>query len=144
MGVLYSGTMLQSQQEKQSGSDYSRINYHPAMMTIPPDIIVSTNNKNKNNNNNNNHIVRARPAIGVKPVPPPKPFPRPPPSVRPTLPPRPASSSISSSSNYVINSQQQQRRRPLTCVNDMAQNPLYMCRFCPPFFNVNKKLVSKF
>ena len=55
--------------------------------------------------------TRPRPS-GVKPVPPPKPFPRPP-SVRPpALPP-----------SHVVN-----RRRPLTCVNDMAQNPLYMCR----------------
>ena len=56
-------------------------------------------------------VSRPRPS-GVKPVPPPKPFPRPP-SVRPpALPP-----------SHVVN-----RRRPLTCVNDMAQNPLYMCR----------------
>lgn len=119
-GCIICLTMLEQQeQQKRSGSDYSRINYHPAKVMMPPDIV-------NNNNNNNNHIVRARPAIGVKPVPPPKPFPRPPPgSVRPpaALPPRPSSS-------YVINnSQQQQRRRPLTCVNDMAQNPLYMCRF---------------
>ncbi len=119
--------MLQQQEEqpKQSGSDYSRINYHPAraMMPIPPDIVASNNSNN-----------RTRPAIGVKPIPPPKPFPRPPPSVRPPAA-LPSSSSSSSSSSSVSSScyvtasnSQQPRRRPLTCVNDMAQNPLYMCR----------------
>lgn len=113
----------QEQKKKQSGSDYSRINYHPAraMMPIPPDIVAS------NNSNNNN---RTRPAIGVKPIPPPKPFPRPPPSVRPpaALPPRPSSSVSSSCYVTSAGNSLQQRRRPLTCVNDMAQNPLYMCR----------------
>jgi hypothetical protein len=135
--VVWVTTMLQQQQEqkKQSGSEYSRINYHPAraMMPIPPDIVASNNNNN-----------RTRPAIGVKPIPPPKPFPRPPPSVRPpaALPPRPSSSV--SSSCYVTsagNSLQQQRRRPLTCVNDMAQNPLYMCRLSSLSSPVLSKLV---
>lgn len=113
--------MFQPQQQ-QSGSDYSRINYHPvrAMMPIPADIVV--------NNNNVNNGGRPRPVIGAKPIPPPKPFPRPPPSVRPraALPPQstPRPSCSSSSSRVAIN-----QRRPLTCVNDMALNPLYMCRF---------------
>ena len=70
-----------------------------------------------------------------KPIPPPKPSPRPPP--------------------FMTHNQQQQpqhfhdrphlydpliqvdpsprRRKPLTCVNDMALNPLYMCRYIVRF-----------
>lgn len=138
--VVWVTTMLQQQeQKKQSGSEYSRINYHPAraMMPIPPDIVASNNNSNNN---------RTRPAIGVKPIPPPKPFPRPPPSVRPpaALPPRPSSSVSSSCYVTSAGNSLQQRRRPLTCVNDMAQNPLYMCRLSSLSSPVLSKLVFLF
>ena len=137
-------TMLEPQeQQKPSGSDYSRINHLPAraMMPIPPDVVAS------NNGSGSSSSSRTRPAIGAKPVPPPKPFPRPPPCVRPpaALPPRPSSSVPPSCYVMASNCQQQQRRRPLTCVNDMAQNPLYMCRLSvrpTPVRSSKNKLVS--
>ena len=80
--------------------------------------------------NNNNY-----PSVGFKPVPPPKPLPRPPSTPlsptfragRPTPPPKPVF--LSDSSSIMSISSSSGRRRPLTCVNDMAQNPLYMCRY---------------
>jgi len=86
------------------------------------------------------HGLGPRPAC--KPVPPPKPYPRPPltsptspptptkasgQNGRPALPPRPAH--LGTLSTSTINIRRPGCRRPLTCVNDMAQNPLYMCRF---------------
>ncbi len=74
---------------------------------------------------------RSAPA-SVKPVPPPKPGPRPPAHhhgaalPRHPPPPCPVPASVSALAR---------RRKPLTCVNDMALNPLYMFRFFLLFFS---------
>lgn len=67
-------------------------------------------------------------ALGMraKPVPPPKPGPRPP-SLKPPLPPHKptlANQRFRGGGGVVVSV----KRKPLTCVDDMAQNPLYMYR----------------
>lgn len=78
-------------------------------------------------------MVDTYPRVGprAKPVPPPKPSPRPP-TVKPPLPPHKPSvhSNHRAKGGVVISA----KRKPLTCVDDMAQNPLYMYRYSSGIF----------